>query len=274
MRRQPTASQRTVLTVGAVVMGIGAVAAVRLRAADRAAGRPGVPRRRSSSEYIRLFRVMCGTTVIFAVSFTIGEMLLARQRFLAYGIAPLLYNTGIVLGAVVLGPRMGIMGVAVGTVIGAFLHLGVRLVGIRAHGRQPAPAAGARGPAPLSASTCASRSPRCSASPSNRSRSCGSPRRRPAIVAGGVSAVSFARNFQSVPVSIVGIAFATAVFPVLSDRGRGRRPARGSCGSWAPTRSPSRSSRPPARRPAGLLSTQRHRACSWAAARSTPRTSR
>jgi putative peptidoglycan lipid II flippase len=46
------------------------------------------------------------------------------------------------------------------------------------------------------------------------------------IVVGGVSAVSYARNFQSVPVSIVGIAFATAVFPVLSDaaaqRDRGR----------------------------------------------------
>jgi putative peptidoglycan lipid II flippase len=33
---------------------------------------------------------------------------------------------------------------------------------------------------------------------------------------GSVTAVSFARNFQSVPVSLVGVAFALAVFPALS----------------------------------------------------------
>jgi putative peptidoglycan lipid II flippase len=46
------------------------------------------------------------------------------------------------------------------------------------------------------------------------------------MAAGSVSAVSFARNFQSVPVSLIGIAFSVAAFPVLSrvaasgDRGR------------------------------------------------------
>jgi putative peptidoglycan lipid II flippase len=36
------------------------------------------------------------------------------------------------------------------------------------------------------------------------------------LAAGSVSAVSFARNFQSVPVSLFGVAFALAVFPALS----------------------------------------------------------
>jgi putative peptidoglycan lipid II flippase len=36
------------------------------------------------------------------------------------------------------------------------------------------------------------------------------------LAAGSVTAVSFARNFQSVPVSLVGVAFALAVFPTLS----------------------------------------------------------
>jgi putative peptidoglycan lipid II flippase len=36
------------------------------------------------------------------------------------------------------------------------------------------------------------------------------------LVAGSVTAVSFARNFQSVPVSLVGVAFALAAFPALS----------------------------------------------------------
>ena len=37
-----------------------------------------------------------------------------------------------------------------------------------------------------------------------------------ALAAGSVSAVSFARNFQSVPVSVIGVAFALAAFPALS----------------------------------------------------------
>jgi putative peptidoglycan lipid II flippase len=36
------------------------------------------------------------------------------------------------------------------------------------------------------------------------------------LAAGSVTAVSFARNFQSVPVSIIGISFATAAFPTLA----------------------------------------------------------
>jgi putative peptidoglycan lipid II flippase len=49
------------------------------------------------------------------------------------------------------------------------------------------------------------------------------------MAAGSVTAVSFARNFQSVPVSLIGIAFSVAAFPVLSrvaatgDRARFRR---------------------------------------------------
>ena len=52
------------------------------------------------AEYTQLFRVMCVTAVIFAASFALGEMLVVRQQFLSYGLAPVLYNTGIVLGAV------------------------------------------------------------------------------------------------------------------------------------------------------------------------------
>ena len=44
--------------------------------------------------------------------------------------------------------------------------------------------------------------------------------------AGNVSAVSFARNFQSVPVSLIGVSIAVAAFPVLSAAAAsGDRPA-------------------------------------------------
>jgi len=166
------------------------------------------------AEYTQLFRVMCVTAVIFAASFALGEMLVVRQRFLSYGLAPVLYNTGIVLGAVLLSPSMGILGAAIGTVIGALMHLGVRVIeiartdfryrpalAVRSHGfqrylRLSIPKAVAQPIEPLTflfftsvASTFA---------------------------AGSISAVSFARNFQSVPVALIGVAFAVTAFPVMS----------------------------------------------------------
>lgn len=166
------------------------------------------------AQYVELFRLMCVTGIAFAISFALGEMLVARQRFLAYGSAPLLYNTGIVAGTLLLGPSMGIKGAAVGTVLGSLLHLGVRLAGVLRTDAGLRPL--------LAVRTVAVREyvrlsiPRMIAEPIEAITFAWFIRVATGIVAGGASAVSFARNFQSVPVSLVGAAFAVAAFPVLS----------------------------------------------------------
>jgi putative peptidoglycan lipid II flippase len=164
--------------------------------------------------YVQLFRVMCVTAVIFAASFALGEMLVARQRFLAYGLAPVLYNTGIVLGTVLLGPSIGIYGAAVGTVVGALLHLGVRILEIvrtdfRYRPRLDVHVRGLREYVRLSI-------PKALSQPIEPLTFLFFTNVASTLVAGSVSSVSFARNFQSVPVSLIGVAFAVAAFPILS----------------------------------------------------------
>jgi putative peptidoglycan lipid II flippase len=166
------------------------------------------------AQYTELFRVMCATAVIFAASFALGEMLVVRQRFLAYGLAPVLYNAGIVFGAIVLGPSLGIMGAAIGTVIGALLHLGVRVLEISRTDFRYRPAlllraAGFREYVRLSI-------PKALAAPVEPLTFLFFTSVASTLVVGGISAVSFARNFQSVPVSLVGIAFAVTAFPVMA----------------------------------------------------------
>ena len=166
------------------------------------------------AQYSELFRVMCVTAIIFAASFALGEMLVVRQRFLAYGLAPVLYNAGIVFGAVVLSPSMGIMGAAVGTVLGALLHLGVRVLEIartdfRYRPRLDLRSSGFREYLRLSV-------PKALAAPVEPLTFLFFTSVASTLVVGGISAVSFARNFQSVPVSLVGIAFAVAAFPVMA----------------------------------------------------------
>ena len=60
----------------------------------------------------------------------LGEVLVAERRFFFYGAAPLLYNLGIVIGTVLLVDAIGIFAPAVGAVLGAAMHLGIRLIGI------------------------------------------------------------------------------------------------------------------------------------------------
>ncbi len=91
------------------------------------------PTTRSSELYTSLFRVMLITPIIFAASLSIGDVLLAERRFVTYGLAPLLYNAGIIIGTVAFSDAMGIYGAAIGPVLGALLHLAMRLVGLRRH---------------------------------------------------------------------------------------------------------------------------------------------
>jgi putative peptidoglycan lipid II flippase len=166
------------------------------------------------AEYVELFRVMCITAIIFAASFALGEMLVVRQRFLTYGLAPLMYNLGIVIGTVALSPQVGILGAAIGTVIGALMHLGVRVAEMSRTDFSYRPSfsvhtAGFREYLRLSI-------PKAIAQPIEPLTFLFFTRVASTLAVGSISAVSFARNFQSVPVALIGIAFAVTAFPVMS----------------------------------------------------------
>jgi putative peptidoglycan lipid II flippase len=72
---------------------------------------------------VRLLRVMLVTPVIFGVSGVVMGALNAHQHFLLPALAPSIYNLSIIAGAVVLGPRLGVLGMAIGVVVGSVLHL-------------------------------------------------------------------------------------------------------------------------------------------------------
>ena len=76
---------------------------------------------------VRLLRMMLVTPVVFGVSGIVMAALNAHQHFLLPALAPSLYNLSIIGGAVVLGPRLGVFGMAVGVVVGSALHLLVQI---------------------------------------------------------------------------------------------------------------------------------------------------
>jgi putative peptidoglycan lipid II flippase len=91
---------------------------------------------------VQLLRLMLISSVIFGVSGIVMGVLNAHQHFLLPALAPSVYNLSIIGGALLLGPRVGVVGLAIGVVVGAALHLLVQVPGLLHHRARYAPVLG------------------------------------------------------------------------------------------------------------------------------------
>lgn len=95
---------------------------------------------------VELMRWMLLTPTIFGASGIVMGILNAKQHFLLPALAPVVYNVGIIAGALLLGSQMGVRGLAMGVVGGAVGHLLVQVPGLVRHGRKYTPVLGVRDP--------------------------------------------------------------------------------------------------------------------------------
>ncbi len=77
-----------------------------------------------------LLRLLLIAPTIFGISGIAMGILNAKQNFWLPGIAPSLYNLGMIGGVIFLSSSLGIYGLAIGAVIGAALHLIVQIPGL------------------------------------------------------------------------------------------------------------------------------------------------
>ncbi|HEV7603923.1 MAG TPA: lipid II flippase MurJ [Candidatus Limnocylindrales bacterium] len=164
--------------------------------------------------YVQLLRINCIAQIAFAASMVLGEVLVANRRFAFYALAPILYTTGIVAGTVLFAGRFGVAASAWGAVAGALGHLAIRAIGIRRTSFRIRPAFAVR--------TTAFREflrlmlPRMASVPIEPLMLTYFTVVAAGIGVGGVSSLNFALDYQVLPVSLIGISFSLAVFPVLS----------------------------------------------------------
>lgn len=84
-----------------------------------------------------LTRIMLVAPVMLALGAVATSSLNAEGRFTAAAFAPIVYNLGIIGGAVVLGPSIGVAGLAVGVVVGAVGHIAIQLPPLLGLGFRP-----------------------------------------------------------------------------------------------------------------------------------------
>lgn len=165
---------------------------------------------------IELSRIMALQPFLLAVSFVFSGILNSYKRFLAYALAPILYNLGIIAGAIFFVPRIGVEGLAWGVVFGALLHVLVQLPSVISVGFRWYPI--------LISSLEDWRKlwrmmlPRVFGLAAQQTNLFIVTILGSGLLSGSISAFHLANNAQYIPVGIFGIAFAQAAFPTLSEQ--------------------------------------------------------
>ena len=162
--------------------------------------------------FIHLMRILLLSPLIFAISNTLGSILVSKERFFWYGISASLYNAGIIAGTLLLAPKFGIFGVAYGSLIGALMHLLPRLIAtISAFRYQPRIVFDR-----MYRTFIRLMIPKMAGHPIEQLTFLGFTAIASTLGHGAIVTLNFARNFQSAPVNVIGATLALTIFPVLS----------------------------------------------------------
>ncbi len=164
---------------------------------------------------VDLLRIMLGSTVIFSVSGLLMGVLNARQHFLLPAVAPILYNLGIIGGALLLSPSLGIRGVAIGVIAGALLHLLVQLPGLRGQGASYTFGLGLENPAVRQVARLMG--PRVLGLAVTQVNFWVNTNLASAFGEGAVSALEFAMRVMLLPLGVVAQAVGIAAFPTFAE---------------------------------------------------------
>ncbi|MFM8593248.1 MAG: murein biosynthesis integral membrane protein MurJ, partial [Chloroflexota bacterium] len=79
---------------------------------------------------IKIMRLLLLSPVFLGLGIAAKGILEGQDRFTLPAFAPVLYNLATILGALILGERIGIYGVAIGVVVGAVLYLLIEVPGL------------------------------------------------------------------------------------------------------------------------------------------------
>ncbi len=167
--------------------------------------------------YTTLMQIMLVSPLLFTISNVFGGVLLSTRDFFFYGIAPVFYNLGIIVGIYFFFDTWGVYGLAIGTVFGAFLHMLSRLFigGGRVDLFKNITKVSLWKNAEVK-QTARLVLPKIFHILAWQILLLWFVRLALDMQEGGMTIYNYARNFQSVPVSLIGIAIALSAFTTLS----------------------------------------------------------
>lgn len=166
------------------------------------------------AEFVLISRILLIQPILLGLSGVLASVTQVHRRFSLFAMSPVLYNLGIIFGAVALYPLWGLPGIGIGVVIGAIAYLAVNIPVIVEAGVVPRlrfpdlsfmmhimkdsiPRSLALGMGSITALFLTSLASR--------------------VGTGSVSVFTLASNLEAVPLSLIGASYAVAAFPALSE---------------------------------------------------------
>ncbi len=166
-------------------------------------------------QVVLLMRILLMQPFLLGLSSLLGVVTQIQHRFVIYALSPVLYNIGIIVGAVVLYPRLGLPGLVYGVVLGALLHVIIQWPLVRSSSLSFGVA--------RSFNMKLLREIALVAIPRAITLSLGQVHQlvlvslASTMAVGSVAVLQFAYNLQSVPLTIIGMSYSVAAFPTLAD---------------------------------------------------------
>ncbi len=166
---------------------------------------------------VELTRIMFLSPIFLLLSSILGGILQSYGRFFIYSLSPIMYNIGIIVGAIYFSKWWGLPGLAWGVVLGSFLHFAIQLpivfrLGFNYQWVMDIKDIGARQiikmmvPRTLTLTTSQLNLLIITAIAST-------------LASGSLAVFNLANDLQSFPLGLFAISFAVASFPALSSLG-------------------------------------------------------
>ena len=144
----------------------------------------------------------------------VSGILNSYERFAVPSLAPLAYNLVIILAAIFLAPIMGVEGLAVGVAIGSLAHLVIQLPELGKVGQRYDLTIGLRHPGVLKVALLMG--PRMLGLAAGQLNFIVSTILASGLPAGSLTAYNYAFQLSQIPVGVLGVSVAVALFPTLS----------------------------------------------------------
>ncbi|MGH2383962.1 MAG: murein biosynthesis integral membrane protein MurJ [Candidatus Limnocylindria bacterium] len=163
---------------------------------------------------IRMTRVMLISPVLIGMGAVVSGVLNSYQQFTVPAIAPLLYNVAIILAAIFLAPIMGVEGLAVGVAVGSLAHLAVQLPNLARVGQRYDLTIGLSHPGVRRVAWLMG--PRTLGLAAGQINFLVSTVLASGLPEGSLTAYNYAFQLSQIPVGVIGVSIAVALFPTLS----------------------------------------------------------
>ncbi len=164
---------------------------------------------------VNLTRLFLLSPIIFTISNVFTSILNAQKKFIVVGMAPILYNLGIISGIIFLYPKLGVYGVGLGVIIGAVMHLLIQVPAVFSSGFTWQPIINFKDTAFLKIIRLFV--PKILGLDNSQISLLIGSVIGSLLASGSIAILNLANNLQAVPIGIFGISIAMASFPMLSE---------------------------------------------------------